>query len=145
MGLRFRKRIKIAPGVYINLSKSGISTTLGKSGASVNISKKGTRGTVGLPGTGLSYSSQLSKSATSRTRQPSDSANTSQPPSDFNSTPIGQPAAPTQTQVPSLWLFLGVLLMPYFFVWFLLRPQYSSPVKIAGVAWLMVVIFVLLR
>jgi hypothetical protein len=145
MGLRFRKRIKIAPGVYINLSKSGISTTLGKSGASVNISKKGTRGAIGLPSTGLSYSSQLSKSATSRTRQPSDPANTSQPPSDCNSTPIGQPAAPTQTQAPSLWLFLGVLLMPYFFVWFLLRPHYSSPVKNAGVAWLMIVMFVWLR
>ena len=145
MGFRFRKRIKIAPGVYINLSKSGVSTTLGKPGASINIGKKGTRGKVGLPGTGLSYSSQLSKSKTSRTRQPSDPATTSQPPLDFNSTSIGQPAAPTQMQTPSLWLSLGVLLMPYFFVWFLLRPQYSSAVKIAGVAWLMLVMFVLLR
>lgn len=34
MGWRFRKRIKIAPGVNINLSKSGISTTIGKRGAS---------------------------------------------------------------------------------------------------------------
>lgn len=139
MGFRFRKRIKIAPGVYINLSKSGVSTTLGKSSASVNISKKGTRGTVGLPGTGLSYSSQLSQSAMSRKRKQS-SAPPDLPPS-LAQPPSGQPIS----QTPSVWLFLGVLLMPYFFVWFLLRPQYSSPVKIAGVAWLMLVMFALLR
>jgi hypothetical protein len=57
MPFRFRKSIKIAKGLKINLSKSGISTTIGGRGASVNISKRGTRTTVGLPGTGLSYSS----------------------------------------------------------------------------------------
>lgn len=145
MGFRFRKRIKIAPGVYINLSKSGVSTTLGKSGASVNISKKGTRGTVGLPGTGLSYSSQLSQSATSRKLKqsgaPPDLSTPPNLPPSLGQPPFGQPIS----QTPSVWLFLGVLLMPYFFVWFLLRPQYSSPVKIAGVAWLMLVMFALLR
>ena len=145
MGFRFRKRIKIAPGVYINLSKSGVSTTLGKSGASVNISKKGTRGTVGLPGTGMSYSSQLSQSAASRKRKqssaPPDLSTLPDLPPSLGQPPFGQPIS----QTPSLWLFLGVLLMPYFFVWFLLRPQYSSPVKIAGVSWLMLVMFVWLR
>lgn len=58
MGFRFRRRIKIAPGVYINVGKSGItSATIGKAGASLNIGKKGTRATVGLPGTGISYTS----------------------------------------------------------------------------------------
>lgn len=145
MGFRFRKRIKIAPGVYINLSKSGVSTTVGKPGASINIGKKGTRGTVRLLGTGLSYSSQLSQSAASRKRKQSSAL------PDLNSPPdlppsLGQPPFGQSTsETPSLWLFLGVLLMPYFFVWFLLRPQYSSAVKIAGVAWLMLVMFVLLR
>ncbi len=60
-GLRFQKRIKVAPGVRLNLSKSGVSTSLGGPGASLNIGKKGVKSTVGLPGTGLSYSSQLGK------------------------------------------------------------------------------------
>lgn len=56
MSFRFRKSVKIAPGVRINFSKSGVSTSIGKRGAMVNISKRGTRVTTGLPGTGLSYS-----------------------------------------------------------------------------------------
>lgn len=60
MGFRFRKTIKILPGVKINLSKSGISTSIGVRGATVNIGKHGTRATVGLPGTGISHSEKLS-------------------------------------------------------------------------------------
>ncbi len=56
MSWRFRQSFKIAPGVRINLSKSGISTSVGRAGASVNFSSLGTRSTVGLPGTGISYS-----------------------------------------------------------------------------------------
>jgi hypothetical protein len=54
--MRFRKSIRIAPGVRINLSRSGISTSLGGRGATVNIGRKGTRTTVGIPGTGISFS-----------------------------------------------------------------------------------------
>jgi hypothetical protein len=61
MGFRFRKRIKLAPGVHINLSRRGVSTSLGAPGATVNVSKRGTRATVGLPGTGLSYTEQVSR------------------------------------------------------------------------------------
>lgn len=59
MGFRFRKSFRIAPGVRINLSKSGVSTSLGKPGATINIGKSGVRGTVGVPGSGLSYSEML--------------------------------------------------------------------------------------
>ncbi|EXB03479.1 TPA: DUF4236 domain-containing protein [Acinetobacter baumannii] len=57
MGLNFRKSIKIAPGIRVNVSKKGLSSvSVGGKGARVNVSKKGTRTTVGIPGTGLSYS-----------------------------------------------------------------------------------------
>ncbi|EPK4116823.1 DUF4236 domain-containing protein, partial [Acinetobacter baumannii] len=57
MGLNFRKSIKIAPGIRVNISKKGLSSvSVGGKGARVNVSKKGTRTTVGIPGTGLSYS-----------------------------------------------------------------------------------------
>lgn len=56
MSFRFRKSVKIAPGIRVNFSKSGISTSIGKRGATVNLSKRGTRITAGLPGTGISAS-----------------------------------------------------------------------------------------
>jgi hypothetical protein len=59
MGWRFRKSIGILPGVRVNISKSGLSTSLGERGASINIGRQGTRGSIGLPGTGLSYGRRL--------------------------------------------------------------------------------------
>lgn len=56
MGLRFRKSLKILPGVRLNFSKSGVSTSVGGPGATVNFGPKGTRHTVGIPGSGISYS-----------------------------------------------------------------------------------------
>jgi uncharacterized protein YgiM (DUF1202 family) len=59
MGFRFQKRISILPGVRINLSKSGVSTSLGPRGADVNIGKDGVTANAGIPGTGLSYRQKL--------------------------------------------------------------------------------------
>jgi hypothetical protein len=55
MGFRFRKRIRIVKGLWINLSKRGGSLSVGGHGLTAKISKKGVRETVGLPGSGISY------------------------------------------------------------------------------------------
>ena len=55
MGLRFRRSLKVAPGLKLNLSGRGASFSLGGRGATVNVSPKGTALTVGIPGTGISY------------------------------------------------------------------------------------------
>lgn len=55
MGFRFRKSFRLFPGVRLNLSKSGFSTTLGVPGANVNIRGRRVRRTVGIPGSGLSH------------------------------------------------------------------------------------------
>jgi len=61
MGLRFHKSISLLPGVKLNISKTGISASIGGRGATVNIGKGGrVRGTVGAPGTGISYSEEVS-------------------------------------------------------------------------------------
>lgn len=61
MGFRFRKKVKIAPGVDLNVSKRGPSSlSLGKKGATVNLSKNGVKQTIGLPGTGLHYQTDKS-------------------------------------------------------------------------------------
>lgn len=51
--MRFRRRAKLFPGVYLNFSKTGISTTIGFRGASINIEKQGTYLNTGIPGTGI--------------------------------------------------------------------------------------------
>lgn len=53
MAWSYRKRIKIIPGVHLNFSKSGISTSIGVRGASVTIGQNGTYLNTGIPGTGL--------------------------------------------------------------------------------------------
>ncbi|ACF13356.1 hypothetical protein Ctha_0889 [Chloroherpeton thalassium ATCC 35110] len=51
--MRFRRKTKLFPGVYLNFSKSGISTTIGVPGASLNFGKQGTYLNTGIPGTGI--------------------------------------------------------------------------------------------
>lgn len=53
--VRFWRRIKILPGIYLNISKSGISFSFGIRGAKYTLGPKQKRYTMGLPGTGLSY------------------------------------------------------------------------------------------
>jgi hypothetical protein len=55
MGFRFHKRISIAPGIRLNISKNGPSLGLGPAGANINFSRRGKKITLGLPGTGGSF------------------------------------------------------------------------------------------
>jgi hypothetical protein len=59
MGFRFQRRIRIAPGLRINLSKSGLSLTAGVRGASINVGKNGVYRNLGIPGTGLSHRTRI--------------------------------------------------------------------------------------
>ncbi len=56
--LRFFRRVRIAPGLTLNLSKHGASLSAGVRGAHVTVGRNGLRRTVGLPGTGIYYTSQ---------------------------------------------------------------------------------------
>ena len=55
MGFRFFRGMKIAPGLTLNLSKSGPSLSFGARGAKMTVGRRGVRRTVGIPGTGLFY------------------------------------------------------------------------------------------
>ena len=57
---RFRKSIGVLPGVKVNLSKTGVSTSVGGKGATLNIGHGKKNVTLGIPGTGLSYRTQAS-------------------------------------------------------------------------------------
>ena len=56
MGLRFKKSIKVAPGVKLNLNKNSTSVTFGTRGVHYTVNSKGKKtASVGIPGTGISY------------------------------------------------------------------------------------------
>jgi hypothetical protein len=62
MGFRFQRRLKLFPGVRLNFSRGGISTTIGARGASVTLSGRGTYLNLGIPGTGLSFRQRITPS-----------------------------------------------------------------------------------
>lgn len=55
MGWRFRHSFKVIPGVRLNLSKSGLSCSIGGAPFTMNVGPHGVIGTASLPGTGISY------------------------------------------------------------------------------------------
>ncbi len=59
MGFRMWRRIRIAPGITLNLSKTGASVSIGPRGAKYTIGTHGSRVTAGIPGTGLYYTEKL--------------------------------------------------------------------------------------
>lgn len=57
MGLRISKRIKIAPGVNLNIGKRSAGLSLGSKGLRYTVNSSGRRTTTaGIPGTGIYYS-----------------------------------------------------------------------------------------
>ena len=52
----FKRRIRIMPGVTLNLGKRNISMSVGRRGMHYTTGTAGSRFTVGLPGTGLYHS-----------------------------------------------------------------------------------------
>ena len=90
MSFRFQRRIKILPGLRLNVSKTGISWTVGTRGASVTARDGKLTGNVGIPGTGLSYRKRLDLPSQDQVDQ-------------------DQPRPPPATSTPS-WLVLAVVL-----------------------------------
>ncbi|HEY8636691.1 MAG TPA: DUF4236 domain-containing protein [Candidatus Limnocylindrales bacterium] len=95
---RLFRRIKIAPGVTINVSKSGLSTSFGPKGAKITVGKRGIRRTVGIPGTGMYYTSLSS-------------------PDRKSAIPVATDAAPPAAGAPTTWgirSWVGVLIVVVF-------------------------------
>src|SRR5512141_1891571 len=64
MPIRFRRTLKVAPGVKLNFSKSGVSTTVGPKGFHFTFGKRGVRRSIGIPGTGISEVDYIKKDET---------------------------------------------------------------------------------
>lgn len=61
MAWNYQKRVKIMPGVHLNLSKGGITTSIGMRGASVTFGKSGTYLSTSVPGLGLYNRQKIAK------------------------------------------------------------------------------------
>lgn len=61
---QFRKRVKLAPGLSLNVSKKGLGLSAGPKGVKTSISAQGRiTGSAGIPGSGISYRKTLSGSS----------------------------------------------------------------------------------
>ena len=70
MAFRFYKRIRLIPGLRVNLSRSGASLSIGHRGAWLTIGARGGRVTLGLPGTGILYTQRLPAAGVPHNTQP---------------------------------------------------------------------------
>ena len=61
MGFRFQKRIKLLPGISLNVGKRGASISMGPRGMRTTISARGVKQSYGIPGTGIRYETPLKK------------------------------------------------------------------------------------
>lgn len=55
MGFRFRRSIKVPPGIRVNIGKLGVSTSIGGRGAHITVGHRKVRKIVGITSSGLSY------------------------------------------------------------------------------------------
>lgn len=60
MAWNFKRRVKIIPGVHLNFSSRGISTSIGPRGANITIGHSGTYLNTNIPGLGISNRQRLS-------------------------------------------------------------------------------------
>lgn len=61
MGFRFRRSVKIAPGIRLNVGKRGFtSMSVGGRGYRVNVGKRGVTRSISIPGTGISHTQRIS-------------------------------------------------------------------------------------
>lgn len=84
MGFRFYRRIKILPGIHINLGKRGASVSVGPRGAKMTFGTKGAKTSVGIPGTGIRYERKITSWGSGNGGTPSDNTPPTTPPMNPN-------------------------------------------------------------
>ncbi|HEV2412496.1 MAG TPA: DUF4236 domain-containing protein [Candidatus Saccharimonadales bacterium] len=90
MSLRYRRSIRLAKGVKLNLTKTGVGMTVGGKGAHYSVHSSGRRtASVGMPGTGLYYQKRTS----SKSRDAVTPRTTTAPQPSVHATPAQQKQA----------------------------------------------------
>lgn len=68
MAFRFRKSVKLLPGVRVNFGLKGASLSVGPRGASVSLGKNGAYSNFSIPGTGISFREKIGSSSSQQKR-----------------------------------------------------------------------------
>ncbi|EEG77011.1 DUF4236 domain-containing protein [Dethiobacter alkaliphilus] len=133
MGIRFRRSVRIAKGVRLNVSKSGVGISGGVKGARIGVGPRGAYRSLGIPGTGIYafdyIGKKKQKSAGARPKQAVATVQKAPVPSEFSLPKY--PAAILVLSLILLFLFppLGVLgLIIYIITWVNLKktPEYQG-------------------
>lgn len=59
MPFRFRRSVRIGPGLRLNLGRRGVSASVGGRGGRISLGRSRARATVTVPGSGISYSTTV--------------------------------------------------------------------------------------
>jgi len=103
MGFRYRRRVRLAPGLRLNLSKSGVGFSIGRRGMWLTKRADGGRqATVGLPGSGLSYTARRRGQST-RTGTPMTKRRNNRSPGLVWTSPPGWPPPQPGWAPPAGW------------------------------------------
>src|SRR6266498_3687730 len=117
MPVRFRQSFTLFPGVKVNLSKGGMSITVGTKGMHLNFSKRGVRQTMGLPGSGISESSYIFKDKDDEEKQ--ESKKEERASEDTEEKPKHRSTRRTaKEQASSPWGFFLFVFIALFFIYF---------------------------
>jgi hypothetical protein len=114
MPIRIRKSFNLFPGVKVNMSKGGMSISVGRKGFHLNFSKRGVRQTVGLPGSGISESSYLFKNKEDEDKKENETEK-EVPPSNPKRRRMNEKV---REQGSSPWGFFAFILVALFFIYF---------------------------
>jgi uncharacterized protein DUF4236 len=119
MPVRIRKSFNLFPGVKVNMSKGGMSITVGRKGFHLNFSKRGVRQTVGLPGSGISESSYIVKNKADEGKKEKEAERSERAAEETEDRSKRQQTKRTaQERVSSPWGFFAFVFIALFFIYF---------------------------
>ncbi len=116
MPIRFHRQFTLFPGVKVNVSKTGMSITVGGKGFHLNFSRRGVMQTTNLPGKGLSHRSYLLKKDPDEEDDKPKAKERSEEKSEDK--PKRKRARHAQVQSSSPWGFFVFVLIVLFFIYF---------------------------
>lgn len=116
MPIRFQRQFTLFPGVKVNLSKTGMSITIGGKGFHLNFSKRGVMQTTNLPGKGLSHRSYIFKNDRDEGKETSEPDEHTE--KNREAKPKRKRARSVQEHRSSPWGFFAFILIALFFIYF---------------------------
>jgi len=118
MPVRFRRTFTLFPGVKVNVSKGGMSITVGRKGFHLNFSKQGVRQTTGLPGSGISHTSYLFKNSEEEEKNEQEAKKEERHAEAAHEKPKRRTRKTIKEQASSPWGFFAFLLISLLFIYF---------------------------